>query len=236
MRIVYTGTPERKEEIIIEFRRLGEHTIKCLISEEEVSAMGFSMEEIITNGARTQEFMNHIFDMAEEEFDTKFNLGFKTVQMEYRSDRTLSLTFSDHPADEVIGRLRELIGGMLGSLGPEKLKELEDLAGKEEDEDAEGSAGELIFALKFPDIDRAIRFAKQLPFDLLPISELIRYQDSLYLLIDSMGCPKNEIRALALRADEYDVDVEFGRGRLVLILEHGTTILGADALEHLRQL
>ncbi len=196
--------------------------------------MGFSMEEIITNGARTQEFMNYIFDLAEEEFHMNFNLGFKTVQMEYRSDRTLSLTFSDHPAEEVMGRLRELIGGMLGSLSPEKLKELEELSEQEEDEEEDGE--ELIFALKFPNIDQVIRFAKLLPYETMPISALIRYQDSLYLLIDTQGCSGKEIRALALRADEYDLGIEFGRAKLMLILEHGTEILQSDALEHLREL
>ena len=48
----------------MEFSRIGEHTIKCVISEEEIYDLGYTMDEIMSNGERTQEFMNQIFDMA----------------------------------------------------------------------------------------------------------------------------------------------------------------------------
>lgn len=53
----------------MEFSRIGEHTIKCVISEEEIYDLGYTMDEIMSNGERTQEFMNQIFDMASEEFE-----------------------------------------------------------------------------------------------------------------------------------------------------------------------
>ena len=56
----------------MEFSRIGEHTIKCVISEEEIYDLGYTMDEIMSNGERTQEFMNQIFDMASEEFGTDF--------------------------------------------------------------------------------------------------------------------------------------------------------------------
>ena len=64
----------------MEFSRIGEHTIKCVISEEEIYDLGYTMDEIMSNGERTQEFMNQIFDMAEEEFGIDFNMGIKTVR------------------------------------------------------------------------------------------------------------------------------------------------------------
>ena len=50
----------------MEFSRIGEHTIKCVISEEEIYDLGYTMDEIMSNGDRTQEFMNKIFDMSSE--------------------------------------------------------------------------------------------------------------------------------------------------------------------------
>ena len=47
----------------MEFSRIGKHTIRCLISEEEIIDLGFSLDEIMKNGERTQEFVNCIFDM-----------------------------------------------------------------------------------------------------------------------------------------------------------------------------
>ena len=77
----------------MKFSRIGEHTIKCVISEEEIYDLGFTMEEIMSNGERTQEFMNQIFDMAEQEFEMKFDFGVKTVRADFLSNHTLSLTF-----------------------------------------------------------------------------------------------------------------------------------------------
>ena len=51
----------------MEFSRVGKHTIKCVISEDEIVELGFTLEEIIGNGERTQEFMNQIFDLAERQ-------------------------------------------------------------------------------------------------------------------------------------------------------------------------
>ena len=79
----------------MEFSRMGKHTIKCVITEEEIFDMGYTLDEIMSNGERTQEFMNNIFDLAEQEFQTKFDMGIKTVRADFLPDHTLSLTFSD---------------------------------------------------------------------------------------------------------------------------------------------
>ena len=72
----------------MEFQRVGQHTVKCLISEEEIYDLGYSIEEIMSNGERTQEFMNYIFDMAEQEFQMKFDMGVKTVRADFLPDHT----------------------------------------------------------------------------------------------------------------------------------------------------
>ena len=45
----------------------------------QIYDLGYTMDEIMSNGERTQEFMNQIFDMASEEFGTDFNSGIKDV-------------------------------------------------------------------------------------------------------------------------------------------------------------
>ncbi len=50
------------------------------------------MDEIMSNGERTQEFMNQIFDMASEEFGTDFNSGNQDCESRFFGG---SHTFSD---------------------------------------------------------------------------------------------------------------------------------------------
>lgn len=52
----------------MKFSRIGKHTIRCVISEKEITDLGYTLEEIMSNGERTQEFMNEIFDLAEQRF------------------------------------------------------------------------------------------------------------------------------------------------------------------------
>lgn len=44
----------------MKFSKIGKHTIRCVISEQEIQDLGYTIEEIMSNGERTQEFMNQI--------------------------------------------------------------------------------------------------------------------------------------------------------------------------------
>ena len=122
----------------MEFQRVGQHTVKCLISEEEIYDLGYSIEEIMSNGERTQEFMNYIFDMAEQEFQMKFDMGVKTVRADFLPDHTISLTFSEHPASgDMMEHLKDIVNGLLNSVPEEKWKELKERSANEAGVDAE---------------------------------------------------------------------------------------------------
>ena len=70
----------------MEFSRVGEHTIRCVISEQEIEEMGYSLEDLMTNSEKSQTFMNQIFDMAEQEFQMNFDLGIRTVRADFLPD------------------------------------------------------------------------------------------------------------------------------------------------------
>lgn len=231
--------------IKIEFKRMGKHTIKCLISEEEILDMGFSVEEIITNGERTQEFMNYIFDMAEQEFETKFDLGIKTVQVEFRSDHTLSLTFSEHPvAEGMMEHLKDIVSGLLGSIPQAKMEEIqrqqEQAKNNESKEPKDFSGGaeevDIIVMLKFVSMDILIRFAKQVRLKKIPFTALIKYQNNLYLVMDLSNQEETEVKMLSLLTDEYAAEIQVGRQHWAFLEEHGTILLPDNAMEQLREL
>jgi len=109
----------------MKFSKIGKHTIRCIISEEEITDLGYTLEEIMSNGERTQEFMNQIFDLAEQRFETKFELGIKTVRADFMSDHTLSLTFSEHPgSEEMMEHLRDIVNGLINSIPQQTWQEL----------------------------------------------------------------------------------------------------------------
>ncbi len=217
----------------MEFQRVGKHTVKCLISEEEIYDLGYSLEEIMSNGERTQEFMNYIFDMAEEEFQMKFDMGVKTVRADFLPDHTISLTFSEHPASgDMMEHLKDIVNGLLNSVPQEKWKELSEKEGGEGDEDAV----QVIVLLKFKSLDDTARFAKHALLKAMPPNSLYKYADVYYMIMDLSHLTEADVKALSMVTDEYVTDIEAGCQRAAFIKEHGEPIIAQDAIDMLAQL
>ena len=109
----------------MEFSREGNHIIRCVITEEEIEELGYTIDDIISNGVRTQEFMNRIFDMAEQELDTKLDMGVKSVRADIMPDHTISLTFSEHPGTEgMMEHIKDIVNGLLNTIPKQKWDEI----------------------------------------------------------------------------------------------------------------
>lgn len=234
----------------MEFSRDGQHTIRCVITEDEIMELGFTIDEIVSNGARTQEFMNQIFDLAEQEFETKFDMGIKTVRADILPDHTLSLTFSEHPGTEgMMEHIKDIVSGILSSIPQKKLdevkgkKNLADMAGgvaKKSEDEAEKNAKpqepiKIIALFAFEELDTVMRYAKQVKLEQLPFNQLYRFEDAYFLMMDMTGCEESEVRSLSALTDEYSADVFVGSEKRAFIYEHGKCILKERAIEQLRE-
>lgn len=213
---------------------MGKHTIKCVITEEEIFDMGYTLDEIMSNGERTQEFMNNIFDLAEQEFQTKFDMGIKTVRADFLPDHTLSLTFSEHPAGNgMMEHLKDIVNGLLNSIPSEKWEEI---SKRNEAEQNQDDPVKVIVLFKFNEMDTVIRFSKQVTLSELPENALYKYNNEFYLFMDLSDCTENEVMKLSMTTDEYANDIQVGPERKAFMDEHAEIILRENAIENLRQL
>ena len=203
----------------MEFSRIGEHTIKCVISEEEIYDLGYTMDEIMSNGERTQEFMNQIFDMASEEFGTDFNSGIKTVRADFLADHTLSLTFSEHPATE----------GMMEHLKENEKNKKGRTTAKKQD-----MVSVVMFI--FEKFDVAVRFAKMIKGLPMPFSQLFKFEGEYFMSMDLSGYDEHELEKMSVIADEYADDIIAGADKRAFLMEHAKVILDDKAIESLAQL
>lgn len=230
----------------MEFSREGKHTIRCVISEDEILELGYTMDEIISNGARTQEFMNQIFDMAEQEFETKFDMGIKTVRADVLPNHTLSLTFSEHPGTEgMMEHIKDIVNGLLGEIKSKAqsgdIVAITDAMKKPTDVAAEVKKGadsaepvKIIALFAFEDMDILMRYAKQVTLENLPFNQLYKFEDVYFLMMDMTDCEELDVKRLSALTDEYSADVFVGTEKRAFIYEHGTPILKERALEQLR--
>lgn len=226
----------------MEFSRIGEHTIKCTITEQEISDLGYTVEDILSNGERTQEFMNRIFDLAEKEFQTKFDLGIKTVRADFMSDHTLSLTFSEHPASGMVEHLKDIIGGLIGSFAKEKMGDFSQALAKAkgelpEEQDEQSEEKIRVYAIfTFDSLEIVNAYAKRIDLTVLPENALYKWEDKYVMIIDLSHCTEEEVRRLSVLTDEYASKVEVGAQRRAFLMEHAKCVIKEQAIEQLQML
>lgn len=217
----------------MKFSRIGKHTIRCVISEEEITQLGYTLEEIMSNGDRTQEFMNEIFDMAEQRFETKFELGIKTVRADFMSDHTLSLTFSEHPGSgEMMEHLKDIVNGLINAIPQQKWEEIREARNQEEESD---TPVRVIVTVVFDNLELLCRFARLITMEELPPGRLYKEKDRYLLILDLSDTPEDSVKLLSLLTDEYASDLYVGAERRAYLEEHAQAILTENALEILRQ-
>ena len=206
----------------MEFSREGKN-IRCVISEEEIQELGFTIDDIISNSSRTQQFMNHIFDMAEQEFNTKFDLGIKSVRADIMPDHTISLTFSEHPMDQI----KDIVNGLLNSIPKKNWDEIDK-------KQPESETQKVVVLFAFEELDTLMRYAKQVKVENIPFNQLYKFDGVYFLMIDMTKCEESVARSLSALTDEYAADVFVGSEKRAFIYEHGNAIINERAIETLQ--
>ncbi len=229
----------------MEFSRDEKNRIRCVITEEEIEELGYTVDEIISNGERTQEFMNRIFDMAEEELQTKFEMGIKTVRADFLSDHTLSLTFSEHPSSEgMLEHIKDIVNGLINSIPQQKWDEIKAKKGiglkesldEKKKEALKDEQPRIIVLFAFEEMDVLMRFAKQVTLERLPFNDLYKFEDTYFLMLDLSECEEEEVKKISALIDEYATDLFVGAEKRAFIYEHGKPIIKEKAIEQLRMI
>ena len=225
----------------MEFSREGNNIIRCVISEEEIEELGYTIDDIISNGARTQQFMNQIFDLAEQEFDTKFELGIKSVRADILPDHTISLTFSEHPGTEgVMDHIKDIVNGLLNTIPKQKWDEIKAIKEKDTNTADSGNAGSenlrIIVLFAFENLDILMRYAKQVKVEHIPFNQLYKFDGIYFLMMDMSDSHEDDVKKLSALTDEYAADIFVGAEKRAFIYEHGKEILKERAIEQLREI
>lgn len=222
----------------MEFSREGNNIIRCVISEEEIEELGYTIDDIISNSSRTQQFMNQIFDLAEQEFDTKFELGIKSVRADIMPDHTISLTFSEHPGTEgVMDHIKDIVNGLLNTIPKQKWDEIKGIKEKGVlDSKDNTEVPKIIVLFAFEELNILMRYAKQVQVDNIPFNQLYKFEGIYFLMMDMTDSQEADVRKLSALTDEYAADIFVGAEKRAFIYEHGEVILKERAIEQLREI
>lgn len=226
----------------MEFSRDANNTIRCVITEEEIEELGYSIDDIISNGKRTQEFMNYIFDLAEQRFQTKFEMGIKSVRADILPNHTVSLTFSEQGgAEGVMDHIKDIVNGLLNTIPKQKWDEIKaikdnEAAKKTTIPEVGDDVNKIIVLFAFDELDVLMRYAKQVRMDNMPLNQLYKLDGSYFLMMDMTDCEESEVKRLSALTDEYAADIFVGAEKRAFIYEHGKAILKGHAIEQLQKI
>ena len=220
----------------MEFSRIGKHTVKCVISEQEILDLGYTLDDIMSNGKRTQEFMNHIFDLAEQKFQMNFEMGVRAVRADFLPNRSVAFTFSENNQNEgsIADRLKDLVGSLIESLIPAKKEEAENTDSITDFKMPEGVKIMVMFL--FEEMDILNRFAKLVSGSFIPCNALYKFEDTYFLLMDLTDSTEEDVKRLSCLVDEYASDIVVGADKMAFIEEHGLPIIKEQAIETLSKL
>jgi adapter protein MecA 1/2 len=182
--------------------------------------------------------MNYIFDLAEQEFQVKFDMGVKTVRADFLPDHTLLLTFSEHPISSMMEHLKDVFDGILNSMPKEKLEELKQNSGLEisgdEEEDDESIRVVVLFA--FADSTVLETCARLIDVSPVPPNELYKYRNHYIITMDLSDCTEPEVMRLSVLMDEFGAKIEVGADKRAFLKEHAKVLLKEHAIEQLRSI
>ena len=218
----------------MEIRRIGENKFRCALTEDEIRALGFCIDDIIGDSETTQRFVQTVMHLVEEHEQININDFSPMVQAEILQNHTVAVTCG---TDKELSfrEIMEAVNHIMSQLSPEQLAEWK-RARQAEQEQEEQQTEPMVCAFRFAAIEEIRRMCLVCFPAALPKSGLYKLAGMYYLILDFSGFTKEQMRPFAFGAVEYDRGHSFNPGQIAHIMEQGKCIMKSEALEMLMQL
>lgn len=92
----------------MKFKRINVDTVRCLITEEELTKNGLEVDDFLLNDGKTDEFLREIINRAEAEVGYKVSGGNISIQVSVLPEHVVALTFSEKPGLGIVNMLENL--------------------------------------------------------------------------------------------------------------------------------
>lgn len=119
----------------MDFRKIDNNTVQCIVSEEEMNAYGFQVEDFFSDQEKSRDFLEQLVERAEEEVGYESKGGMVSMQIMKMPNNDLAITFSERdPGESFQNILQHLHQQLTGLLSPDSMEQLHsDSYGEDED-------------------------------------------------------------------------------------------------------
>lgn len=228
--------------ISLKFTKINDNSIRCLISQEEMSAQGINLDELMDDRGKAEEFLRYILQQARYEVDFQTTGEALNVQLTVMKDGDISLMISDDQNAAIHAMLTQF---------KERLKEFQEAIeqGRIRAQNAAatidpaqgvlaaGSDDDMIqmeIWAELESLDHCIRLAKSLSQPEVP-SRLLKYRDTYYLIMN-LNQTKKQLAHTVFAIAEYSDNMYATGPATYGVEEHATKMIKKHALRELESL
>lgn len=213
----------------MKFVKVNEDTLRCLISEEEMTGFGIEVEELISNRDKAQDFLQMVLADAEEETGFRIDEASISVEATLLPGRGISLTISaSNYSNDISDKLRRFHEAVKDYT---KIQE-ELLQDQEEPEKVVNSL--LIYTA--PSLDEMEKFSRLLQIEDVKSSLYKVESRHCYYLILEKEFTGEEMRKLGAVGLEFEKEMILDKNMKNYVQEHGICIITNHAIELLNNL
>lgn len=245
------------------FVKVNAHTVKCIIGENEITEMGYKIEDICKNQDLASEFMKNIIGKANQA-GFPISEDVQAVQATFLPTRQLVLCFMDGGSDEALDQtIKNLLHafGLVETIGKDRLEEIENMTGEEKRKAFEECFAEAVPTEEVPEQQVEVPVMKQeetiqqhsaekyiLAFQSLDLTEsfcktsanvpgkLYKDNGEYLLLADLTNVDEKDKKSFLLMASEYASRLKKNNMESAYLEEHGDILIGKNVVEVLKNL
>ncbi len=217
--------------------RVDDKTVKCFISNEELSEHKVNYSDFLTRTDKAREMVHEIMEQAKEEVGyTPPKFAFD-LQIMVLPEQGLLLTFSEKDPLEgkdgsnLLEYLKEMqkFATQGAASKEEKNEKTEEKARKEE---PQAKPDKAIFC--FSSIGDIMEFAQMLPKNLRVESKLYAEKDMYYLYLAKGGASYERYSRACIQAMEFSASFGANENQMLFLKEHAECLIEEQAIKKLR--
>lgn len=234
-----------RESGAMEYKRIDENTIRCIVTEEDMESFGLNLDEFLSHSGRSDEFLQYIVSEARDELGYQNENGIVSMRLEVLSDRRISLTFGSGDEkqirEQVLRYLKELAESRIAQEIGKILDHKQSEASPAKDERSRPQAAqeekqEAYRMYCFASIGDVMSYCHAIGLKQPIRSHLYKEKDNYYLIVDRYRISDYHFNLLTAVAFDYAkvlVESDYLYDRL---REHGELLISDRAIGTLRKI
>lgn len=229
------------------FQKLDEHTVRCILSEEDMIEHGLRIEDFFTNKDKARSFLEDVVKQAHDEVGYETNGDTLAMQVMPLPKNGLAITFSErteHALQSMLGHIRSAIEGIQNQEFDEMIEqamneENNSTCSNQTDKKSKKKEKTTFFRVyQFDNLENVEQFCQAVPEAWNLKSQLFKDKKSglFYLTIEKGRIAIKNLEKICILIDDFATLVSEQEAYLAYCKEHFKCIIKKGAVKVMREL